>query len=138
MISPPDEATARPRGAPCADSLVPIIAGMVIAPVEATLAEAEPDIDPNRAEETTATFCCAAAQTARRRRQQVHEALSGLCPAFAEPRQRSQRSTPRRPTTPVNLSENAALGQCQACPSALQPAKAACPNSPGTYCPNAA
>ena len=56
MIWPPDEAAASTAPAIRRGYPMRIIAGMVTAPVDATLAEADPEIDPNSAEAMTETL----------------------------------------------------------------------------------
>ena len=56
MICPPDDATASTAAANRLGYPSRVIAGSVIAPVEATFAEAEPEIEPNSADEITDTF----------------------------------------------------------------------------------
>ena len=56
MICPPDDATASTAAANRLGYPNRVMAGSVIAPVDATFAEAEPEIDPNKADDITETL----------------------------------------------------------------------------------
>ena len=56
MICPPEEATASTAAARRLGLPTFVIAGRVIAPVEATFAEAEPEMEPNGADDNTETL----------------------------------------------------------------------------------
>ena len=56
MICPPEDATASTAAANALGYPRRVIAGSVNEPVDATFAEAEPEIEPKRAEESTETF----------------------------------------------------------------------------------
>ena len=60
MIRPPDEATASTAPLNAAGYPSRRIAGRVTAPVDATFADAEPEIDPKKADASTDTFAAPA------------------------------------------------------------------------------
>ena len=56
MICPPEDATASTAAANALGYPRRVIAGSVNEPVDATFAEAEPEMEPKRADESTETF----------------------------------------------------------------------------------
>ena len=129
MICPPDDATASTAAAIRFGYPSDTIVGKVTMPVEATLADADPEIDPNKADDKTETF---AAPPLNR---PAADAATFIKPAPASP----AFSIAPKITNMATIETETPVRVPQMPPSAIVivPRKLAsgvpgCPNSPGT------
>ena len=133
MIWPPDEATASTAPARAGGYPSRRIAGSVIAPVEATLAEAEPEIEPNSAEARTETLAAPAL------RRPAAAAARFMKPWPASPALRTAPMMTNTATmlteTPVRLPHRPPSATTMV-PRKLSRGRPGWPNSPGRWLPN--
>ena len=109
-----------------------VMAGSVIAPVEATFAEAEPEIDPNSAEDSTETFAAPpfsrpAAAIAMFMKPCPASPTFSTAPKITNTATTFTDTPVRLPQSPPSAIVRVPRNEASGVPE--------CPNSPGMYCP---